>query len=33
MFTKKLILAMFDPIKKIIVEINVSKIALGAISS
>ena len=33
MFTKGLILAIFDPAKKIIVEIDVSKIALSSILS
>ena len=33
MFTKKLILAMFNPAKKIIVEIDVSRMVLGAILS
>ena len=33
MFTKKLILAIFDFAKKIIVKIDVNKIALGAILS
>ena len=31
MFTKKLILAIFNPVKKIIVEIDINRIALGAI--
>ena len=33
MFTKGLILTMFDPVKKIIVEIDASKIALNLILS
>ena len=33
MFTKRLILAIFDPAKKIIVEIDTSRIALGSILS
>ena len=33
MFTKGLILAMFDPAKKIIIEIDVNKIALDSILS
>ena len=31
MFTKRLILTMFDPAKKIMVEIDASRIALGSI--
>ena len=31
MFTKRLILTMFNPAKKIIVEIDTNKIALGSI--
>ena len=33
MFTKGLILAIFNPAKKIIIEIDISRIALGAILS
>ena len=33
MFTKKLILAIFDFVKKIIVEIDVNRIVLGSILS
>ena len=33
MFTKKPILAMFNPVKKIIIEININKIVLNAILS
>ena len=31
MFIKKLILAMFNPVKKIIIEIDINKIALDSI--
>ena len=33
MFTKELILAMFDPAKKIIIEIDINKIALDSVLS
>ena len=33
MFTKRLILAIFNPAKKIIIEIDINKIALGLILS
>ena len=33
MFTKRLILTMFDLVKKIIVEINANKIALDSVLS
>ena len=33
MFTKGPILAMFDPVKKIIIKIDINKIALGSILS